>query len=166
MLFVCFYFMCSRHGSIRLGDDESPPEFSNFSQFTMLFSARVRIGLLFFGLAQPIFYFDTSAAWGYPNISYADPVGITMDLGVAAMRVTYFHMGFLDWTVYTMAGLCWAYFGFRKKRPLTLRLTLYPVIGERVYGPIGHAVDLPAEFGTVFGVATSLGLGVARWRWD
>lgn len=74
-------------------------------------------------------------------------------------------MGFLGWTVHAMVGLCRAYFGFRKKLPLTLRLTLYPVIGERVYGPIGHVVDLPAEFGTVFRVATSLGLGAARWQW-
>ena len=98
-------------------------------------------------------------AWGYPNNSNADHAGITVDLGVAAMRVTHFHKGFPSWTVYAMVGLCRAYFGFRKKLPLILRSTLYPVIGERIYGLIGHAVDLPAEFGTVFGVATSLGLG-------
>ena len=87
---------------------------------------------------------------------------MTVDLGVVAMRVTYFHQGFLAWAVYAMVGLCRAYFGFRKKLPLTLRSTLYPVIGERIYDPIGHAVDLPAEFGTVFGVATSLGLRGSR----
>ena len=81
---------------------------------------------------------------------------------VLAMRVTYFHWGFHGWAVYVMVGLCLAYFGFRKKLPLTLRSALYPIIGDRIYGPVGHAVDLLAVFGTVFGVATSLGLGVSQ----
>lgn len=79
-----------------------------------------------------------------------------------AMRVTYFHWGFHAWAVYVMVGLCLAYFAFRKKLPLTLRSALYPIFGDRIYGPIGHAVDLLAVFGTVFGVATSLGLGVSQ----
>ena len=165
MLFVCFYLMFSRFGSIRLGDDDSKPEFSNFSWFAMLFSAGVGIGLLFFGIAEPMFYFDNTAPWGYPNNPFADHAGIkemTEDRAVYAMRVTYFHWGFHGWAVYVMIGLCLAYFGFRKKLPLTLRSALYPVLGDRIYGPIGHAVDLLAVFGTVFGVATSLGLGVSQ----
>jgi choline/glycine/proline betaine transport protein len=165
MLFVCFYLMVSRFGSIRLGDDDSRPEFSNFSWFAMLFSAGVGIGLLFFGIAEPMFYFDNTTPWGYPNNPFADNAGVTemnAQRGVLAMRVTYFHWGFHGWAVYVMIGLCLAYFGFRKKLPLTLRSALYPVIGERIYGPIGHAVDLLAVFGTVFGVATSLGLGVSQ----
>ena len=165
MLFVCFYLMFSRFGSIRLGDDDSRPEFSNFSWFAMLFSAGVGIGLLFFGIAEPMFYFDNTQPWGYPNNPFADHAGVTamsVDRAVYAMRVTYFHWGFHGWAVYVMIGLCLAYFGFRKKLPLTLRSALYPVLGERIYGPIGHAVDLLAVFGTVFGVATSLGLGVSQ----
>lgn len=165
MLFVCLYLMMSRHGKVRLGDDDSRPEFSNFSWFAMLFSAGVGIGLLFFGIAEPMFYFDNTAPWKYPNNPFADLEGATnMDVqrGVIAMRVTYFHWGFHGWAVYVMIGLCLAYFGFRKKLPLTLRSALYPVIGNRIYGPIGHAVDLLAVFGTVFGVATSLGLGVSQ----
>ena len=165
MLFVCLYLMFSRFGSIRLGDDDSRPEFSNFSWFAMLFSAGVGIGLLFFSIAEPIFYFDNTAPWGYPNNPFADRAGVTeMDAqrAVLAMRVTYFHWGFHGWAVYVMIGLCLAYFGFRKQLPLTLRSALYPVIGDRIYGPIGHAVDLLAVFGTVFGVATSLGLGVSQ----
>ena len=165
MLFVCFYLMLSRFGSIKLGQDDSKPEFSNFSWFAMLFSAGVGIGLLFFGIAEPIFYFDNTSPWGYPNNPFADQAGATeMDVqrGILAMRVTYFHWGFHGWAVYVMIGLCLAYFGFRKRLPLTLRSALYPVIGERIYGPIGHAVDLLAVFGTVFGVATSLGLGVSQ----
>ena len=165
MMFVCFWLMLSRFGSIRLGDDDSRPEFSNFSWFAMLFSAGVGIGLLFFSIAEPLFYFDNTQPWGYPNNPHADIAGATeMDQqrAVLAMRVTYFHWGLHGWAVYVMIGLCLAYFGFRKKLPLTLRSALYPVIGDRIYGPIGHAVDLLAVFGTVFGVATSLGLGVTQ----
>jgi choline/glycine/proline betaine transport protein len=165
MLFVCFYLMFSRHGGVRLGDDDSRPEFSNFSWFAMLFSAGVGIGLLFFGIAEPMFYFDNTQPWGYPNNPFADHAMITemnVDRAKLAMRVTYFHWGFHGWAVYVMIGLCLAYFGFRKKLPLTLRSALYPIIGDRIYGPIGHAVDLLAVFGTVFGVATSLGLGVSQ----
>ncbi|MEM7070619.1 MAG: BCCT family transporter [Pseudomonadota bacterium] len=165
MLFVCLYLMFSRHGHVRLGDDDSRPEFSNFSWFAMLFSAGVGIGLLFFGIAEPMFYFDTSQAWGYPNNPFADHAGfkeMSEQRAISAMRVTYFHWGFHGWAVYVIIGLCLAYFGFRKKLPLTLRSALYPVIGDRIYGPIGHGVDLLAVFGTVFGVATSLGLGVSQ----
>ncbi len=164
-LFVCFWLMFSRFGKIRLGDDDSRPEFSNFSWFSMLFSAGIGIGILFFGVAEPIFYFDTSAVWGYPNNPHADLAGHTemdMQRAVDAMRVTFFHWGFHGWAFYVLVGLSLAYFGFRKKLPLTLRSALYPLIGERIYGPWGHAVDLLAVFGTVFGVATSLGLGVSQ----
>jgi len=164
-LFVCVYLMFSRFGKIRLGSDDSRPEFSNFSWFAMLFSAGVGIGILFFGIAEPVFYFDNSEPWGYPNNPFADMAGFTQmseQRAVAAMRVTYFHWGFHAWSLYVIVGLCLAYFGFRKKLPLTLRSALHPVIGDRIYGPVGHAVDLLAVFGTVFGVATSLGLGVSQ----
>ncbi len=159
----CLFLMFSRFGSIRLGDDDSRPEFSNFSWFAMLFSAGVGIGILFFGVAEPIFYFDNSGAFGYPNNPHADAAGaasMDMSRAVHAMRVTYFHWGFNAWAVYVVVGLCLAYFGFRKKLPFTMRSALYPIVGDRIYGPLGHGVDLLAVFGTIFGVATSLGLGV------
>ena len=162
---VCVFLMFSKWGNVKLGDDDSKPEFSYFSWFAMLFSAGVGIGILFFGVAEPVFYFDNSGAFGYPNNPHADNQGhfeMTILRAVDAMRVTFFHWGFHAWSVYVVVGLCLAYFGFRKKLPLTLRSSLYPVIGDRIYGPIGHAVDLLAVFGTVFGVATSLGLGVSQ----
>ena len=165
MLFACFFLMFSRYGNIRLGDDDSRPEFRNFSWFAMLFSAGVGIGILFFGISEPMFYFDNSQPWGYPNNPFADHIGATEyneQRAVAAMRVTYFHWGFHGWAIYVTVGLALAYFGFRRKLPLTLRSALYPLIGDKIYGPIGHAVDLLAVFGTVFGVATSLGLGVSQ----
>ena len=162
---ACLYLMCSRHGKVRLGDDDARPEFSTFSWLAMLFSAGLGIGLLFFSISEPMFYFDNSEPFGYPNNPHADGVGaseLTEDRAVHAMRVTYFHWGLSAWSVYVLVGLCLAYFGFRKKLPLTLRSALYPIIGERIYGPVGHGVDLLAVFGTVFGVATSLGLGVKQ----
>ena len=162
---ACLYLMCSRHGKVRLGDDDARPEFSTFSWLAMLFSAGLGIGLLFFSISEPMFYFDNSEPFGYPNNPHADGVGaseLTEDRAVHAMRVTYFHWGLNAWSVYVLVGLCLAYFGFRKKLPLTLRSALYPIIGERIYGPVGHGVDLLAVFGTVFGVATSLGLGVKQ----
>ena len=164
-LFVCLFLMCSRFGRIRLGDDDARPEFSNFSWLAMLFSAGVGIGLLFFSIAEPLFYFDNSQSQGYPNNPHADQAGalaLERQRAVLAMRVTYFHWGIHGWGVYVLVGLCLAYFGFRKKLPLTLRSALYPTIGDRIYGPAGDAVDLLAVFGTVFGVATSLGLGVTQ----
>ena len=164
-LFACFYLMFSRYGRIRLGGDDSRPEFRNFSWFAMLFSAGVGIGILFFGVAEPVFYFDNSAGFGYPNNPFADLAGATAmneQRGVDAMRVTFFHWGFHAWGVYVIVGLSLAYFGYRRNLPLTFRSALYPIIGDKIYGPIGHAVDLLAIFGTVFGVATSLGLGVQQ----
>ena len=162
---ICVFLMFSKWGKVKLGDDDSKPEFKNFSWFAMLFSAGVGIGILFFGVAEPVFYFDNSGAFGYPNNPHADNQGhteMTILRAVDAMRVTFFHWGFHAWAVYVVVGLCLAYFGFRKKLPLTLRSSLHPLIGDRIYGPIGHAVDLLAVFGTVFGVATSLGLGVSQ----
>jgi len=130
----------------------------------MLFSAGVGIGLLF-SIAEPLFYFDSSMPRKHPNNPLADHASVTeltQQRAAHAMRVTYFHWGFHSWSIYVIVGLCLAYFGFRKKLPFTLRSALYPVIGDRIYALIRHAVDLLAVFSTVFGVATSLCLGVSQ----
>ncbi|GKW49585.1 BCCT family transporter [Halomonas sp. NCCP-2165] len=165
LIAVCFGLMLSPFGKVRLGDDDSRPEFSTFAWIAMLFSAGIGIGILFFGVAEPLFYLDTSAAFGYPNNPYADLAGATAlghERAVSALAVTYFHWGLHGWAVYVLVGLSLAYFAYRKKLPLALRSALYPFIGERIYGPIGHLVDILAVFGAVFGVATSLGLGVSQ----
>ena len=165
MLFASVYLMTSKCGSLRLGRDDSRPEFSTFSWLAMLFSAGLGIGILFFSIYEPLFYFDTTAAEGYPNNPHADFAGAAAAderRAAHAMRVTYFHWGFHAWAVYVVVGLCLAYFCFRKQLPLTMRSALYPIIGERIYGPVGHAVDLLAVFGAVFGIATSLGLGAMQ----
>jgi choline/glycine/proline betaine transport protein len=164
-ILVCSVLVFTRYGSVRLGDDDSRPEFSNFAWFAMLFSAGIGIGILFFGVAEPIFYLDNSGAFGYPNNPYADMAGATAidhARAVDALRVTYFHWGFHGWAVYAIVGLSLAYFAYRKKLPLALRSALHPFIGDRIYGPIGHVVDLLGVLGCVFGIATSLGLGVSQ----
>ena len=164
-LFACVLLACSRFGRVRLGDDDSEPEFRTSSWLAMLFSAGVGIGLLFFSIAEPLFYFDNSGSAGYPNNPMADLDGaVSLDeaRAVDAIRVTYFHWGLHGWAAYVLVGLCLAYFGFRKKLPLTLRSALHPLIGDRIYGPIGDIVDLLAVLGAVFGIATSLGLGASQ----
>ena len=164
-LFACLFLTFGRHGRLRLGGDDARPEFSTFSWLSMLFSAGMGIGLLFFSIAEPLLYFDNTQSLGYPNNPHADHAAagaLDAKRALHAMRVAYFHWGVHGWSVYALVGLSLAYFGFRKKLPLTLRSSLYPVLGQRIYGSAGHAVDLLAVFGTIFGVATSLGLGVQQ----
>ncbi|SMQ57662.1 choline/glycine/proline betaine transport protein [Altererythrobacter xiamenensis] len=151
LLFVV-YLMLSRHGDIKLGPDESEPDYSYLSWFAMLFSAGMGIGLVFFGVAEPIQH-------------YASPPtgeGGTVDSARRAMTLTFFHWGLHAWAIYIVVGLSLAYFSFRRGLPLTIRSALYPLIGHRIDGPIGHAIDIFAVLGTMFGVATSLGLGVLQ----
>ncbi|HCJ28005.1 MAG TPA: choline transporter [Pseudomonas sp.] len=142
----------SRYGNIKLGPDHSEPDYSNLTWFSMLFSAGMGIGLMFFGVAEPVMHF------------VSPPVGEggTIDAAREAMKITFFHWGLHAWAIYAIVAMILAYFSYRHGLPLTLRSALYPLIGERIHGPIGHAVDIFAIIGTVLGVATSLGLGVTQ----
>ncbi|WP_442489432.1 BCCT family transporter [Halomonas litopenaei] len=165
LLVVCAFIVCSRYGSIRLGTDDSRPEFSNFAWFSMLFSAGIGIGILFFGVAEPIFYLDNTDSFGYPNNPHADMAGATAighERAIDALRVTVFHWGLHGWAIYVIVGMSLAYFAYRKGLPLALRSALYPFIGDRIFGPAGHLFDIFGVLGCVFGVATSLGLGVSQ----
>ncbi len=165
LLAVCAFIVVSRYGGVRLGADDSRPEFSNFAWFSMLFSAGIGIGILFFGVAEPIFYLDDSGAFGYPNNPHADMAGaaaIGHARAIDALRVTVFHWGLHGWAIYVIVGMSLAYFAYRKGLPLALRSALYPFIGERIFGPLGHLFDILGVLGCVFGVATSLGLGVSQ----
>jgi choline/glycine/proline betaine transport protein len=145
----------SRYGTIRLGADSDKPEFGYFAWFSMLFGAGIGIGILFWSIAEPMYYLQ-----GNPFID-ADQV-LTADAAQVAMRVTIFHWGLHGWALYAMLGLCFAYFSYRKGLPLSIRSALYPILGERIYGPIGYIADLLAVLGTVFGIATSLGMGAQQ----
>ncbi|KKW90650.1 BCCT family transporter [Sphingobium chungbukense] len=151
LLFILF-LMLSRYGDVKLGPDESEPDYSYISWFAMLFSAGMGIGLLFFGVAEPIQH-------------YARPpvgAGSTIESARHAMVLTFFHWGLHAWAIYIVVGLALAYFAFRRGLPLTIRSALFPLIGQRIHGPIGHAIDIFAVLGTMFGVATSLGFGVLQ----
>nr|WP_298249345.1 BCCT family transporter [uncultured Halomonas sp.] len=165
LLMVCGFIVLSRYGNVRLGPDDSRPEFSNFAWFSMLLSAGIGIGILFFGVAEPIFYLDDTGGFGYPNNPHADMAGATAighERAIDALRVTVFHWGLHGWAIYVIVGMSLAYFAYRKGLPLALRSALYPFIGERIFGPLGHLFDILGVLGCVFGVATSLGLGVSQ----
>lgn len=154
VLFLIFIVVVaiSPWGKIKLGPDHSEPEYSFSAWFAMLFSAGYGIALLFFGVAEPVLH-------------YADPpVGDprTIEAARQSMQITFFHWGFHIWAIYGLVGLVLAYFGFRHGLPLSMRSALYPLVGDRIYGPIGHTVDVFAVLGTMFGIATTLGLSVAQ----
>ena len=142
----------SGFGRIRLGPDHSEPDYTYTSWFAMLFSAGMGIGLMFFGVAEPVMH--------YVSPPVGDPE--TVEAARQAMRITFFHWGVHAWAIYAVVALALAYFAFRQGLPLTIRSSLYPLIGDRIYGPIGHTVDIFAVLGTIFGVATSLGFGVIQ----
>ncbi|QXX82728.1 MULTISPECIES: BCCT family transporter [Providencia] len=146
------YLGLSRYGQIKLGPDHAQPNFSYVSWFAMLFSAGMGIGLMFFGVAEPVMHYLN------PPVGEAQ----TIEAAKEAMRLTFFHWGLHAWAIYAIVALILAFFSYRHGLPLTLRSALYPIIGDRIYGPIGHAVDIFAVVGTVFGVATSLGFGVLQ----
>lgn len=152
VLISVVFLAVSRYGDLKLGPDHSEPEYRNSSWFAMLFSAGMGIGLMFFGVAEPVMHFSS------PPVGEGGSVAAARE----AMKITFFHWGLHAWAIYAIVGLILAYFSFRKGLPLTLRSALYPLIGERIHGPIGHAVDVFAILGTVFGVATSLGYGVLQ----
>ncbi|MEH6576074.1 MAG: BCCT family transporter [Amphritea sp.] len=155
--FLSLWLTFSRLGNLRLGADDERPQFSFFSWFAMLFGAGMGIAMLFWSIAEPIYHFQ-----GNPFITMAGIEAQTAEAAQVAMRISFFHWGFHGWAIYAIAGLAMAYFAYRKGLPLTIRSSLYPILGDKIYGPIGHAVDLLGVFATIFGVATSLGLGVSQ----
>ncbi|ACL22329.1 choline/glycine/proline betaine transport protein [Desulfitobacterium sp. LBE] len=153
-IFIIFVFgiAISRYGKIKLGADDDKPEFSNFQWFAMLFGGGMGIGLVFWSVAEPIMHFN-SPPFGEPG---------TVEAMQTSMRVVFFHWGIHAWVNFAIAGLALAYFQFRKGLPFLISSAFYPLIGDRIYGPIGKAIDILAVFATIFGIATSLGLGSSQ----
>lgn len=158
MLSVAFFLVfivtiaLTSWGNIKLGPDHADPQYSFPAWFAMLFSAGYGIALLFFGVAEPVLHYASPPAGA----------GETIDAAKQAMQIAFFHWGFHIWAIYGLVGLVLAYFAFRHGLPLSMRSALYPLIGERIHGPIGHTVDVFAILGTMFGIATTLGLSVAQ----
>ncbi|MEE4278637.1 MAG: BCCT family transporter [Halieaceae bacterium] len=145
-------FSLSRFGDVKLGPDHSTPDYSAISWFAMLFAAGMGIGLMFFGVAEPVMHFLQ------PPLE----AGGTVDAASHAMTLTFFHWGLHAWAIYAIAALLLAYFSYRHGLPLTVRSAFYPLIGERIYGPLGAAIDVFAIVCTACGIATSLGFGVLQ----
>lgn len=144
------YLGISRYGQIRLGPDHSRPEFSTFAWASMLFAAGIGTDVMFFSVVEPVTQY------------VAPPTGTPESVTAAreATVWTLFHYGITGWAMYALMGLALAYFAYRRHLPLAVRSALHPIFGDRINGPLGHAVDTAAVLGTVFGVATSLGIGV------
>lgn len=153
-LFLVFliFVASSRFGDIRLGPDDAEPEFSFISWTAMLFAAGMGIGLMYFGVGEPLQHF----------LKPPTAVPSTPAAAREALQSTFFHWGFHAWAVYGTMGLVLAYFGFRYNLPLTMRSGLYPLLGKRINGPIGHSVDAFALVGTIAGIATTLGYGALQ----
>ncbi|MCK5931990.1 MAG: BCCT family transporter [Fulvimarina manganoxydans] len=151
-LVLSVYLAFSRFGDIRLGAQTEEPEYDIVSWTAMMFSAGIGIGLLYWAVAEPLFHFSS------PPMGQAE----TAESAKQAMVISFLHWGWHGWGIYCIVGMALAYFHYRQGLPLSIRSALYPLIGERIYGFWGHVVDILAVFGTMFGIVTSLGLGVMQ----
>jgi len=149
--FVIFVAV-SRYGKTKLGPEHSTPDYSLFAWGSMLFAAGIGIDLMFFSVAGPVAHYLEPPAGD----------GETVQAAREAVRWTLFHYGVTGWAMYALMGMALAYFVYRHNLPLAVRSALYPIIGKRIHGRIGDAVDIAAVLGTIFGIATSLGIGVVQ----
>ncbi len=162
----CLFLIVSPYGKLRLGGPDAKPHYSYTGWFAMLFAAGMGIGLMFFGVSEPISHFSSSVAEnaGTPE-SWAPLAGAPGDAAGAmrlGMAATIFHWGLHPWAIYAIVGLSLGYFAYSRGLPLTIRSAFYPLLGERVWGWFGHLVDTLAVFATLFGLATSLGFGAEQ----
>ncbi|OOC10379.1 BCCT family transporter [Thioalkalivibrio halophilus] len=152
-LVLVIWLGIGRYKDVRLGHDDEVPEFTTLSWLAMLFAAGMGVGLLFWAVAEPLSHYG-----GNPFVAGdGDPAAADM-----SMVLTYFHWGLNAWAVFALLALMLAYFGFRRGQPLALRSALHPMLGKYVHGWPGDIVDLLAILATVFGIATTLGLGIQQ----
>ena len=151
LVLFCLFLIVSPLGKVRIGGREAVPEYSNLTWFAMLFAAGIGIGLLFFGVLEPVQHFMSPPLGGEAKSDAA--------LGIAA---TTFHWGIHGWAVYGVVGLALAFFTYNRGLPLSIRSAFYPLLGDRIWGWPGHVIDTLAVFASLFGLATSLGLGAQQ----
>ncbi|XP_066928343.1 probable glycine betaine transporter isoform X2 [Clytia hemisphaerica] len=156
---IALYF--SKYSNLKLGKDDEKPEFSDGTYFMMLFSAGIAIGLFYYGVAEPV--------WHYRSVSGSAPFGNRYhdrysdnQMAQDAINLTYFHWGIHGWIVYVIIGLLLGFLSYRKGLPMTMRTCFYPILGDLIYGIIGDLIDILCIICTMFGVCTSLGLGVMQ----
>ena len=156
LVLFCLFLVFSRFGKIRLGGESAKPDFNRISWFSMLFAAGMGIGLMFWGVAEPMAYFS---GWG------GTPLAVeawSPEAAELAMAATLYHWGLHAWAIYAIVALSLAFFCYNKGMPLTIRSAFYPLLGDRVWGWWGHLIDIMAVMATIFGLATSLGMGAAQ----
>lgn len=154
LFFVVFsvYLLLSKYGHIRLGKKTDRPDFSTPSWLAMLFGAGMGIGIVYWSVAEPVTHYTTPP--------YGE--GYTVEAANTAMKYTFFHWGLDPWAIYTVIGLALAFFQYNKRLPAAISSAFHPILGDRIYGPIGKTIDILSIFATVFGIATSLGLGAMQ----
>ncbi|MFT5919429.1 MAG: choline/glycine/proline betaine transport protein [Granulosicoccus sp.] len=150
ILFFVVYLGFSRFRHIRIGGVKSKPEFTTFAWLSMLFNAGIGLVLMFYSVAEPILHFS-NPPYGEAGTALA---------AKNALNISYLHWGFHGWTIYALMGLAIAFFAYNRGLPLGIRWVLYPILGDRLKGPIGHFIDVMAVVATMFGLATTLGLGI------
>ncbi len=151
-LIFCLAIAFSKYGNIRLGGRDSKPEFKKMSWFAMLFSAGMGIGILFWSVGEPILHY----------VSPPSGAGESIESAQRSMQFTFLHWGLHAWGIYALVGMSLAFFTFNKKLPLTISSVFYPLIGEKVHGKYGKIINVLAVVATLFGLATSLGMGVQQ----
>ena len=153
---VAFYFAFSRYGKIKLGGPFALPEFSTVSWYAMLLSAGLGIGLMFWGVAEPIFHFTA------PSPFFEGVEAGSNAAGSAALATTYLHWGIHGWALYGLVALALGFFAYNRGLPLTFRSIFFPILGKKIYGTWGNVIDILTVLATLFGLATSLGFGASQ----
>ncbi|OWZ82824.1 BCCT family transporter [Natranaerobius trueperi] len=148
---ICLYIAFSRLGNVRIGGIYSEPEFSNFAWYSMLISAGMGIGLIFWAVGEPLFHFEI-----------APPIFESMHEKHTSLATTFFHWGLHPWAIYALIALALSFFSYNRNLPLSIRSVFYPFFKERVYGTLGDVIDGLAVLSTLIGLATSLGLGTQQ----
>ncbi len=169
VVIFALFLIVSPFGKIRLGGSTAKPDYTYVGWFSMLFAAGMGIGLMFYGVSEPLSHFSSSvggtALEGDVRTDWA-PLGGALDDQAAAVRLgmaaTIYHWGLHPWAIYAIVGLALALFTYNKGLPLTIRSAFYPIFGDRIWGWPGHVIDIMAVFATLFGLATSLGLGATQ----
>ena len=160
----CLFLCVSPLGRVRLGGSDATPDYNYASWFAMLFAAGMGIGLMFFGVLEPVYHMQVSAPLGLEG-PFTD--GVLGEAWAAEARAhglaaTIFHWALHPWSIYAVVALSLALFTYNKQLPLSIRSAFYPLLGDRVWGWPGHVIDLTAVFATLFGLTTSLGLGAQQ----
>ena len=161
----CLFLIVSPWGKVRLGGQDAEPDYSYTGWFAMLFAAGMGIGLMFFGVLEPVYHMAVSQPLGTPTPLDADGNLIAENVERAkamGLAATIYHWGLHPWAIYAVVALALALFSFNKGLPLTIRSAFHPIFGDRIWGWTGHVIDTLAVFATLFGLATSLGFGAQQ----